>query len=310
MVRDAIRAQVDPALSVRVIGLRDLNYTAAASPDDDRPAHVRAASGLAFSGGRLVVIQDDAAFVGTVAPGEISAIPLPRGIGGRRRFEVGLGNKQDKLDLEACVAIDDEVWAIGSGSSEMRERIALIGYATKIVDASALYRKIRDELGHAINLEGVARVGEQLWMFHRGNTGAGDRGPAVIKIDLASFKDWLHGSGPTPTIAGSIPYDLGMIEGFTLGFTDAVGVGAKVYFLAAAEASPNAIDDGRVLGSVFGVIARDTVRVAPLSHDGAPLKAEGLAIDPKNPRHAWVAIDPDDVEQPARLYEIELAGPW
>lgn len=310
MVRDAIRVQLDPALSVRVVGVRDLRYTDPAGAEEDRPAHVRAASGLAFSGGRLVVVQDDAAFVGTVANTEVSSIALPRGVGGRRRFEAGLGNKQDKLDLEACVAVDDEIWAIGSGSSDMRERIAVIGYTTKIVDASALYRKIRDELGHAINLEGIAHAGEQVWLFHRGNTGATDRGPAVIKLDLAMFRSWLAGLGPTPAIVDSIPYDLGTIDGQPLGFTDAVAVGPRVYFLAAAEASANAIDDGPVLGSRLGVIAKDGVRMAPLAHDHAPLKAEGLAFDPANPQRAWIAIDPDDVEQPARLYEVELTGPW
>src|SRR5690349_5074827 len=100
-----LRAQLDPALAVRVRSERVLRYDTRAAAHDDRPAHVRAASGLAFVGGRLAVIQDDCAFIGYVATGEVSALALPRGAGGRRRFEVGLGNKMDKLDLEACVAV-------------------------------------------------------------------------------------------------------------------------------------------------------------------------------------------------------------
>lgn len=310
MVRDAIQARLDPALSIRVVSSRELHYTTTASPDDDRPAHVRAASGLAFTGGRLVVIQDDAAFIATVASKEVSAIALPRGAGGRRRFEVGLGNKHDKLDLEACVAVGDEIWAFGSGSSEMRERIAVIGYTTKIVDAAVLYRKIRDELGHAINLEGVASVGEQLWLFHRGNTGPSDAGPAVVRFDRTAFDRWLERLGPVPTILGSSSYDLGRVGGVAMGFTDAIGVGPRAFYLAAAEASPNAIDDGPVLGSQIGVIDREGVRGTVLSHDGAALKAEGIAFDPANPRRAWISIDPDDVDRPAHLLEIELLGPW
>jgi len=309
MVRDAIQARLDPDLAIRILSTRTLHYTADASPDDDRPPHVRAASGLAFTGGRLVVIQDDAAFIGTVARDEVSAISLPRGVGGRRRFEVGIGNKHDKLDLEACVAIDDELWALGSGSTEGRERIAVIGYTTRIVDAHALYRRIRDELGHAINLEGVASVGEQLWLFHRGNTGPGDRGPAVVKFDRAAFAAWLAGIAAVPAVASSVAYDLGHVDGVALGFTDAIAVGPRVFYLAAAEASPNAIDDGHVLGSQLGVIRND-VRATALSHDNAPLKAEGLAFDPADPRRAWVAIDPDDISRPAQLLEIELVGPW
>jgi hypothetical protein len=65
------RAQLDPALSLRVISVRELRYNAAAPLGDDRPAHVRAASGLAFTGGRLAVIQDDAAFIAYVGGGEV-----------------------------------------------------------------------------------------------------------------------------------------------------------------------------------------------------------------------------------------------
>jgi hypothetical protein len=83
-----------------------------------------------------------------------------------------------------------------------------------------------------------------------------------------------------------------------------------VFYLAAAEASPNAIDDGRVTGSQLGVIDRSGVRAIALSFEGASLKAEGLAFDPANPRKAWVAIDPDDVDRPAQLLELELLGPW
>ncbi len=310
MAPSAIQARLDPALSFRVLAASELHYTTEANPDEDRPAHVRAASGLAFTGGRLLVIQDDTAFIGALGRGEVSAIPLPRGKGGRRRFEVGLGNKLDKLDLEACVAIGDEVWAFGSGSMEVRERIAVVGFTPRVLDASALYRRIREELGHAINLEGAASVGDQLWLFHRGNTGPGDHGPAIIRFDRAAFKRWLDGLAGVPAVLGSAVYDLGRAEGVALGFTDAIGVGERVFYLAAAEASPNAIDDGRVVGSQLGVIDKSGVRAIALSYEGASLKAEGLAFDPANPRKAWVAIDPDDVDRPAQLLELELIGPW
>jgi hypothetical protein len=58
------------------------------------------------------------------------------------------------------------------------------------------------------------------------------------------------------------------------------------------------------------VISGSTVRACELVIDGAPAKAEGLAFDPSRANHAWLAIDPDDVDTPARLYEIELSGPW
>jgi hypothetical protein len=305
-----LAARIDPALRVRVLSSRALRYSAPAGHDDDRPAHVRAASGLAVVGGRLAVIQDDTAFIGYVAHGEVSAFALPRGVGGRRRFEVGLGNKMDKLDLEACVAVGSELWAFGSGSAPAREKIAVVEYSVRLHEAAPLYRRIRDAVGGEINIEGAAIVGDELWLFHRGNTGAADRGPAVVRFDRGRVARWLTAEGALPEVAKTTRYDLGNAGGCRLGFTDAVESDGRVFYLAAAEASDNAIDDGAVLAAQLGVIDGDDVRACELVIDGAPAKAEGLAFDPANPRHGWIAIDPDDVDEPARLYEVELVGPW
>jgi hypothetical protein len=322
-------AQIDPALSLRVIGWRELRYSDAppvgskiepppadwTAAGDDRPPHVRAASGLAFAHGRLAVIQDDAAFIGTVAGDEVAAIMLPRGAGGRRRFEVALGNKADKLDLESCIALGDDLYAFGSGSTPQRERVAHVGYATQLLDASPLYRVMREELRGPVNIEGVAAVGRELWMFHRGNCGGSDLGPAIVRFSRTQLLAWLAGDGPVPDPTNSKRYDLGSVGDVRFGFTDAVGVGNRAFYLASAEDSPNAVDDGVVLASQLGVIEMGVdgyrhARAATLEVDGAPLKAEGLAFDPKNPQHVWVVTDPDDVDQPSRLYELELVGPW
>jgi hypothetical protein len=304
------RAQLDPSLGVHVLSGRALRYDTPAVPGDDRPAHVRAASGLAVVGGRLAVIQDDTAFIGYVAHDEVSAFALPRGAGGRRRFEVGLGNKMDKLDLEACVAVGSELWAFGSGSAPAREKIAVVEYGVRLHDAAPLYRRMRAALDGEINLEGAAIVDGELWLFHRGNTGCGDLGPAVVRFELARTAAWIAGEGVLPDAVASERYDLGSAQGARLGFTDAVECGGRVFYLAAAEVSDNAIDDGAIVAAQLGVIDGDSVRACELVIDGSPAKAEGLAFDPANPRHGWIAIDPDDVDEPARLYEIELVGPW
>ena len=310
-----ITARIDPALGVRVLGSRALRYSEPARLGDDRPAHVRAASGLAFANGRLAVIQDDAAFIAMVAGNEVASIVLPRGSGGRRRYEVGLGNKSEKLDLESCIALGDDLYAFGSGSTEARERVVHVGYATRVLDAAPLYRVLREETDGPVNIEGVAAVSHELWLFHRGNCGAGDRGPAIIRFARAAILKWLAGNGPVPEPTGSSRFDLGTAGAVRYGFTDAVGAGDRAFYIAAAEDSPNAVDDGAVLGSQLGVIETGPggdrqVRAAALVVDGVPLKAEGIAFDPADPRHAWIAIDPDDVDKPSRLFELELVGPW
>jgi hypothetical protein len=305
-------AQLDPALSVFVHAARALRYDRPAAAVDDRPDHVRAASGLAVHNGRLVVIQDDVSFLAVVASDGVSAIKLPRGLDGRRRFEVAIGNKLDKLDLESCVAIDDELWAFGSGSLPIRDKICRVQHSTpRVVDAAPFYNRLREALGSSINLEGVARLGNQLWLFHRGNTGTTDVGPAILKVSLDGMRAWLDGRAALPLVDAIEGFDLGAIAGHRLGFTDAVSHAGQVLYLATAEAATNAVDDGAVLGSQLGVISRDTVRAAPLvGFDGKPVKAEGLALDPARPGRGWVALDPDDPEKPATLLEIELVGPW
>jgi hypothetical protein len=226
------RAVVDPALSVRVLGARELHYQDKAAAGDDRPPHVRAASGLAVVGGRLAVVQDDASFIALVGPGGALSIPLPRGRNGRRRFEDALGNKQDKLDLESCVVIAGELWAFGSGSTPRRERIARVGDEVRLYGAAALYTQLRYVIGGAINIEGVATIGDELWLFHRGNTGPADVGPAVVRFDRARVIDALvaeRDECPAPT--GFDLYELGAIDGTRLGFTDAIGGADRVFYL-------------------------------------------------------------------------------
>jgi hypothetical protein len=304
------RARVDPRLAIELRGRRSLRYDDGGCAADDRPAHVRAASGLAWFGGRLIVAQDDASFLAAVTPTSVTAVALPRGAGGRRRFEEALGNKAAKLDLEACVVIDDALWAIGSGSTRRREQLVrLAGNGeVEVVDAAPLYGALREALAGALNLEGAAVVGDELWLCHRGNTGAGDPGPAIARLPLAATRAFLAG-GVAPGFAVD-RYDLGAVAGVALGFTDAAAGGDRVFYLAAGEASANAVDDGAIAGSQLGVIAGGEVRAAALVDGGAPLKAEGLALDPTDPTRAWVVVDPDDPEAPATLLELALLGPW
>lgn len=306
------RAQLDPRLGVRILASRPLHYDRPGGIHDDRPPHVRAASGLALHGNRLVIVQDDASFLAVVTGDGVSAIKLPRGADGRRRFEVALGNKYDKLDLESCVAIDDDLWAFGSGSLPIRDKICVVHHGVvRVRNATPFYDRLREALGGAVNLEGAARVGTELWLFHRGNTGPTDPGPAVIRIDLVEMQAWMAAEARLPVLARIDGYDLGSVRGERLGFTDAIADGDRVLYLATAEASPDAVEDGEVIGSQLGVIVGREVRAAPLVlADGRPVKAEGIARDPARPDRAWIALDPDDPQVPAVLLDVELTGPW
>jgi hypothetical protein len=306
------RAVLDERLGVKIVSQRLLRYTRPAAPVEDRPDHVRAASGIAVLDDTLFVIQDDASFIAVVTGDEVDAIPLPPGPNDRRRFEKALGNKLDKLDFEACLVDSGELLVFGSGSLErVRDVICRVrGTEVALLDARALYAELRAAIGGMLNVEGAVRVADELWLFHRGNTGPADPGPAVVRVAFAELRPYLDGGAP-PAIRGVDRYELGEHAGVRYGFTAAAARGDRVFVVFATEASPDAIEDGAVGGARLGVIEPDTVRFTELrGTDGCPCKVEGLAFDPHRADRAWITIDRDDPEEPAPMCEVVLVGPW
>jgi hypothetical protein len=98
-----------------------------------------------------------------------------------------------------------------------------------------------------------------------------------------------------------------------LSFTDAApGPDGRVFYLAAAEDTPNAIDDGLIAGAAVGVLHRGEARWAPLLEAGGSpsvRKAEGLALAADG-RGGFLVTDPDDAGIPAELCRVVLEGAW
>src|ERR1043166_8109663 len=120
-----------PLTSARIVSRTKLFYAGGADPSQDRPAHVRAGSGIVPvetpKGPRLLVVQDDASFLALVDPvtKKADSIALPAAPGGRRTFDEASGTKKLKLDLECVTVIDGVVFAFGSGSTDQRERVVV-----------------------------------------------------------------------------------------------------------------------------------------------------------------------------------------
>ncbi len=317
---------------------RQLFYSAGADPARDRPAHVRAGSGCAFVdvpglGRRLAVVQDDARFIALVdvKSRAVDVVELPAGAGGARTFDKQRGNKMDKLDLEAVCALTLDgapaLLALGSGSAAPRETLVLTrftadGPVVEELPAHALFARLRATrsfAGGELNVEGMAIIDEAhggapggtLRLFNRGN----GTPPAVdatadlpLVAVLAHLRDPLACAAPAPT--NVVAHELGTIDGTRLTFTDACATARGVAFLAAAEASPNAIDDGEVKGTAIGLVRPDGSRVLVpiLDERGRPLtdKVEGVAFDPASPGTAFVVVDKDDPRAPAELLSVTL----
>jgi hypothetical protein len=325
-------ARRDEGLGARVVRHVPLLYTEGADDALDRPAHVRAGSGLAWIGDALAVVQDDANFVALVnaATGRAAALPLPTGKGGLRQFDDGRGNKRHKLDLEACTAVPDgrggvTLVAFGSGSTAARDwilRVEGIGGAEPRVDLReapgfyALLRQAHDFAGGELNVEGAAWRDERIVLLNRGNGAAVDDRlavDAVCEVDWEALRAHLDEDGPPPAPQSIIQYDLGTIGGSRLSFTDAAAMGGALLYTATAEDSPNTVDDGPVAGSALGVIGADgEARWTELRDaDGGRFdgKVEGLARGPR-PGTLYVVVDRDDPHHPSHLCEVELGGDW
>jgi hypothetical protein len=321
-------------MTARIVARAQLRYAEGPDATLDRPAHVRAGSGLRYvetvAGGRLVVAQDDASFLAVVDPTSMRAtsIALPAGPGGKRLFGDDRGNKKDKLDLE-CVetfTVDERplVVALGSGSLPPRERAVLArldrGVASvQVVDASALFAALRAHpllASCELNLEGMCRVANaaaggpaRVRLFQRGNgAGAVD---ATIDVEAAAFLAYLHSKGGVPALLDVRVHSLGEVKGVRLTFTDACARGDTIFVTAAAEACPNAVDDGEVVGCAFGTWLAPSAQwqLDPILDEGGKPwvgKPEGLALHPSDPARAWIVVDKDDASQPAELLTLTL----
>jgi hypothetical protein len=324
----AIQSRPDPALSARIVQRVPMRYADGADPALDRPAHVRSASGLAWLGGRLMVIQDDAAFLAEVDPatGLARGWPLPAGEDGRRQFDDLRGNKHLKLDLESCVTVQhadggEVLLAFGSGSLPLRERIVRArrvdgALGTEVIDAAPLYAALRAERafsGSELNLEGAALLGDALVLCNRGNGASVDGIEPVnahCHIDLAALLRWLDApSAPLPSLDRVQRYELGSVHGIPLTFTDLATAGDTLLYAAAAEDSPDAVRDGVVVGAALGCIGDGVAAYAQVQReDGSPSteKIEGILATADG--RLLAVVDPDDPTLASELLTLELRG--
>lgn len=326
---ERVVAHQAPDLQARLIRRWPLTYTRTADNLDDHPAHARAGSGLCWFDNRLAVIQDDANFIALVDParGTVEAVPLPAGMDQRRLFDKARGNKRYKLDLESCVGLQDPhgdmLISFGSGSTPLRETVAWLNASgARLLPAHAFYAALRNcpqFSGSELNIEGAVLLpGGWLRLFQRGNGAPrGDQKPVNATCDIEWEALWKHlaspADEPVPPLQRVTQYDLGSIEGVPLTFTDATRVADNaIFYLASAEDSPDAVQDGEVRGTAIGVLS-DSARWTFLEDErGDPLlaKAEGIVMHPNDPGRGYVCLDPDDPDRPTELCEIELSGNW
>ncbi|BBH69501.1 hypothetical protein ACTI_61860 [Actinoplanes sp. OR16] len=242
---------------------------------------VRAASAIAAFGGGWLVVQDDATHAAWWRGGAVTPVRVVPPVAGLDEFSETAGTKHLKPDFEAACALESgAVLLLGSGSTAARTRVSLVtagGFA--VTDLTPVYASVAAALGipsAQLNLEGAALIGDRLRWFQRGNAAAGIPS-ASVDVDLPA----LLSGDPAVAIGNPRRYDLGTVDGVGLAVTDAVALNdGRILVSAAAEDTPNAVDDGPVVASALallddgGVLAVAEIPATP----AGPWKVEGLAI--------------------------------
>lgn len=312
--------------------------------DDGRP--VRAASAVAPLGDGWLVAQDDATHGawrrerprseqsgdGTAARVSVVPVRVLPAVDGLDVFSEAEGTKHLKPDFEAACAVSvagaPAVLLLGSGSTEARMRASLVrlgadGPEFVVVDLAPLYRQVAEVLGLALgdlNLEGACRLGDTLRWFNRGNLTAGVPS-ASVDVDLrglvtaATETDPAVRGGATVGVRVGNPlrYELGDVDGVGLAVTDAVALqDGRVLLSAAAEDTPNAVDDGPVVGAALALVSEDDLLDAtPLAApDGTVHKVEGLGLQGTTDRgvRLLAVVDADDPFVPSA--ELDVRVEW
>ena len=302
-------------MQVEVESTRTLSF------DDGSP--VRAASAIAPYAGGWLVAQDDSTHAAWVTPGGVQRLRVLPPVEGLDEFSERDGTKTLKPDLEvACEVLVDGVAGVlllGSGSSPRRMRSVLVREDAEVVvrDLTALYAVVAAALGvavDALNIEGACRVGESLRLFQRGNLAAG-LASAGIDLELHGLVDAVVGRGDAAAVRvlHVQGYDLGEVEGVGLAVTDAVALpGGRVLLSAAAEDTPNAVDDGPVVATALVLVDDERVLdMTPLPEvDGRPHKVEGLVVQEHldDGVRLLAVVDGDDPDAPSP--ELVLRVRW
>ncbi|SNR58527.1 DUF6910 family protein [Blastococcus mobilis] len=290
--------------------------------DDGTP--VTAASGIAPLGVGWLVAQDDATFAAWLHGDHVTPVRVLPPVEGFDRFSEAAGTKRLKPDLEvACPAeVDGEpaVVLLGSGSTARRMRGVLVRLedGEPVVQHGGLeplYELVAHRLGlpmDHLNLEGASRHGDTVRWFNRGNLAAGVSSGSV-DVPVAGLVAALLGRAPASSVPVAEPrvYELGAVEGVGLAVTDAIALrDGRVLLSAAAEDSPNAVDDGPVVATALALLDGDEVLdLAPIPEVGGHVhKVEGLALRGLRDGevHLLAVVDDDDPETPSACIEVRV----
>jgi hypothetical protein len=264
---------------------------------------IGSASGLLFNGSSLYLISDNSNILYNY---NINTKILDKTtlVTGANPLVENMA-KKDKPDFEAITVNGDELYLFGSGSTNKRNTIAHINIKTKevlpVIDATDLYLAMQDFSGinaDNFNIEAAVNDGDTWYLFNRGNGPKGQNGVFTLTGNMAdtSFQILYN------------PVKLPKINGAKSSFTDAVKVGNKLYFLAAAEKSNSTYEDGEVAGTLVGYIDIEKMKVKDAKVVTEKNKFEGITLYKENEKTLEFLLceDTDSDMTESYIYKLTL----
>lgn len=262
---------------------------------------VGSASGLIYNNNNLMIIGDSSGYLYDY---KIDAKDLEK----HALIENPSENiaKSEKIDFESVVYYDNDVYVFGSGSGKLRNEMVKINTISNdtisTTDLSDLYTSMADFAKiktSQFNIEGAIYNGENWFLFNRGN--GKDNRNVIFTIkgkDLVNEYQILSNN-----------YKLPKINGFQSGFSDAILVDDKIYFLATAENSKSATEDGRIMGSLIGRIDVQTMKIDFTKKISDHQKFEGITLYSKDGRtiNFLLCEDNDTTVLESDIYKLSLS---
>ena len=170
------------------------------------------------------------------------------------------------------------------------------------IDLDQLYRSMR-KVGkikkNEFNIEGAIYNGKNFYLFNRGN-GKSNRN-VIFTIEGENLKKDFK------IISNDIK--LPDLNNFRSGFSDAILVGDKIYFLATAENSTATNTDGRILGSMIGRIDAATMEVEFTKKISDHQKFEGITLYAQTATNIEFLLceDNDSTVLESNIYKLSLS---
>jgi len=210
----------------------------------------------------------------------IERIPI---VAGEQRERIP---KPEKPDFEALEMIsENEILGFGSGSlSPQRDSMVRIEIGSEArfqtFSLTRFYSSLKGSgimQGSELNIEAAAFQGDQLHLFNR-------RKNVIFSLSFPQLFSAVENGSTFPSVLTS-EFELPEIKGIEAGFSGAtVTASGKLIVTCSVENTPNAYDDGEVLGSFIGISSGvkngifETISWTRIPSE-EPLKVESVTVD-------------------------------